>query len=135
MTPDKIFNGFDASQYEAEVQERWGDTRQYAESQQKWAAYSMAEKESIKAEGERLIFAMVGENPQTVPGDPEIQSAIADYLAYINKYFYTCDLNQLRALADMWVEDSRFSSNYEKVRPGGAEFVRQAVHIFCDSNE
>lgn len=135
MTPDEFFNGFDPSQYEAEVHERWGDTWQYAESQEKWAAYSKDEKGAIKAQGDRLIIAMVGENPQAAPGDPEIQSAIADYLAYINKHFYACDHAQLRALADMWLADPRFSANFEKARTGGAEFVHQAVHIYCDKNE
>jgi hypothetical protein len=64
-----------------------------------------------------------------------VQAAIADYHAYINKYFYTCDVSFMRALADMWVEDPRFAVNYERIREGGAEFVRGAVHIFCDRNE
>ena len=30
--------------------------------------------------------------------------------------------------------DPRFSINYERVRDGGAVFVREAVHLFCDRN-
>ncbi len=135
MTAEEYFTGFDASHYEEEVQDRWGDTRQYAESQKNWASYSKGEKEAIKAEGERLTIAMVSEDPHPSPDDPAVQEAIAEYHAYINKYFYTCELDQLRGLADMWVADPRFSANYERVRTGGADFVRQAVHIYCDRNE
>ena len=132
MTAEEYFEGFDASQHEEEVQERWGDTQEYAESQSKWASYSEAEKAAIKAEGERLTVAMVSEDPNTAPDHPDVQAAIAEYHAYINKYFYACELAHLRDLADMWAADPRFSANYERVRPGGAAFVREAVHIYCD---
>lgn len=132
MSAEQYFAGFDESQYEAEVKERWGDTSQYAESQRKWAGYSEEQKDAIKAEGERLTLRMVGENPNLTPDDPDVQEAVGEYYAYINKYFYTCDVGFLRGLADMWVGDPRFASNYESIRPGGAEFVRDAVHIFCE---
>ena len=132
MNAEEYFEGFDESQYEEEVRERWGDTQQYAESQRKWASYSKEEKDAIKEEGGRLTVAMVSENPSAAPDDPDVQAAIAEYLAYINQYFYSCDVDQLRGLADMWAADPRFSANYEQVRPGGAAFVREAVHIYCD---
>jgi DNA-binding transcriptional MerR regulator len=132
MTAKEYFEGFDESLYEEEARERWGSTIQYKESQKKWASYSKEQKEAIKIEGEALTKRMVGENPNTTPDDPDVQAAIGEYQAYINKYFYTCDVDCLRGLADMWVEDSRFANNYERVRQGGAKFVQEAVHIYCD---
>jgi DNA-binding transcriptional MerR regulator len=134
MTAKDYFEGFDETQYEEEVKERWGQTPQYAESQRKWAGYSKDQKEAIKAEGGRLTMRMIATDPNTMPEDPDVQAAIGEYHAYINKYFYTCDVEFLRGLADMWVEDPRFAVNYERVREGGAAFVREAVHIFCDRN-
>lgn len=135
MTAKDYFGGFDESQYEEEARERWGDTPQYAESQKKWACYSKEQKEAIKAEGGRLTERMVTRNPNASPDDPAVQATIGEYHAYINKYFYTCEVGFLRGLADGWVADARFASNFEKMRAGGAEFVREAVHIFCDRNE
>lgn len=134
MTAKDYFEGFDETQYEEEARQRWGNTPQYAESQKKWASYSKEQKQAIKVEGGRLTMRMVGDDPNTSPDDPGVQAAIGKYHAYINRYFYTCDVEFLRNLADMWVEDPRFAINYERVREGGAEFVRQAVHIFCDRN-
>ena len=34
-------------------------------------------------------------------------------------------------LADMYVEDERFKANYEKIMPGCAEFLRDAIKIYC----
>ena len=135
MADEDYFEGFDESQYEEEVQERWGNTPQYAESRKKWASYSKNKRDEIKAEGGRLTVRMVGPSSSTSPDDPDVQAAIGEYHAYINEYFYTCDVEFLRGLADMWVEDPRFAVNYERIREGGAAFVRKAVHIFCDRNE
>jgi DNA-binding transcriptional MerR regulator len=134
MMAEEYFEGFDESQYEEEVRERWRDTRQYAESQKKWGSYSKEEKEVIKEEGGRLTVRMVSEDPNASPDDPDVQAAIGEYYAYLNRYFYTCEVSFLRGLADMWAADSRFAVNYERVRPGGAAFVREAVHIYCDRN-
>jgi DNA-binding transcriptional MerR regulator len=132
MTAKDYFEGFDETQYEEETRQRWGNTPQYAESQKKWASYAKEQKQAIKVEGGRLTIRMVSDDPNASPDDPDVQAAIGEYHAYINKYFYTCDVEFLRNLADMWVEDPRFAINYERVREGGAEFVRQAIHIFCD---
>lgn len=135
MSDKDVFKGFDENQYEDEVRERWGDSPRYAESQAKWSSYSEEQKEAIKAEGGRLAVRMVSKDPNTSPNDSDVQVAIGEYHAYLNKYFYTCDISFLRGLADNWVQDPRFAINYERVREGGATFVREAVHIFCDRNE
>ncbi len=134
MENKDYFEGFDETKYEEEVKERWGDSPRYAESQKKWKIYSKEEKEKIKALGGKITLAMVGKDSDTQPEDPKVQSAIREYHQYLNQYFYTCDVEFLRNLADMWVQDERFAVNYNNIREGGAEFVRKSVHIFCDNN-
>ena len=132
MSDKELFEGFDEHLYEEEAQELWGDSQKYQESQKKWSSYSEDRKDQIKDEGNQIIRRMVTENPATKPDDPAVQEAVADYYTYLNKYFYSCDPEFLRGLADMWVQDPRFSVNYERIREGGASFVRKAVNIFCD---
>jgi len=134
MMEKEYFEGFDESQYEEETKQRWGHTSQYAESQRKWSNYSKDQKEAIKAEGGEITVRMVSTDPDAKPDDPDVQAAVGEYYAYLNKYFYTCEVNFLRGLADMWVQNPRFAVNYERIREGGAAFVRQAVHIYCDQN-
>jgi len=135
MVENEYFDGFDESQYEEEAKERWGHTPEYKESQRKWSSYSKDQQEEIKKKGGQITARMVSENPDVKPDAPDVQEAIGDYYAYLNQYFYTCEVEFLRNLADMWVEDPRFAVNYERVREGGAAFVREAVHIFCDSQK
>ena len=132
MKEQEMFEGFDESRYEEEAKERWGHTPQYAESRRKWASYSKEQKQAIKEEGGQFAMRMVTANPTAKPDDPDVQAAIGEYLAYFNKYFYACDAEFLRNLSDMWVADERFAINYERIREGGAKFIREAVHIFAD---
>ena len=135
MSERDVFDGFDESQHEDEVRERWGDSLKFAESQAKWSSYSEEQKKDIKAEGGRLTVRMVSEDPNASPGDVDIQAAVGEYHAYLNTYFYTCDISFLRVLADNWVQDPRFAINYERIREGGAAFAREAVQLYCDRNE
>ena len=77
---------------------------------------------------------MVGKDETTTVDDPDVQKAVSEYFAYLNKYFYGCDVEFFRGLSDMWVSDVRFAVNYERIREGGAVFIRQAVHYFCDNH-
>ena len=57
LTPEERFEVFgehDPAQYDAEVEERWGDTDAYAQSKRKTAAYSKDDWVRIKAEGEDI---------------------------------------------------------------------------------
>lgn len=135
MNEKDYFNGFDESKYQEEAEEKWGHTTQYKESQRNWASYSEDEKDRIKKLGSEITARMVTEDPQAKPDDPGVQVAVRDYYHYLNQYFYRCEVEFLRNLADMWVEDPRFAVNYEGIREGGAEFVRRAVHHFCDNHQ
>lgn len=132
MNASEYFNGFDEKKYQQEAQERWGDSPKYKESQRKWSSYSEQMKENIKNLGGEITLRMVTDNPQARPDDLDVQAAVNEYYQYLNQYFYSCDVEFLRNLADMWVQDPRFAVNYERIREGGADFVRQAVHLYCD---
>jgi DNA-binding transcriptional MerR regulator len=131
MSDHEYFEGFDEKLYEKEARERW-DGPQFEESQRNWSSFSKKKQAAIKIEGGEITQRMVTEDPDAKPDHPSVQQAVADYHRYINQYFYSCDTEHLRLLADMWVEDPRFKENYERIREGGAAFVREAVHIFSD---
>jgi DNA-binding transcriptional MerR regulator len=135
MKENELFEGFDETKYEEEARQRWGHTLQYKESQRRWASYSKEQKQEIKQEGSHFAERIVTANPNAKADDPQVQEAVSDYYAFINKYFYTCDVEFMRNLSDMWVQDPRFASNYERIREGGASFARDAVHLFCDKNK
>lgn len=101
MTEQELFEGFDEAVYEDEARERWGNTSEYIESRKKWAGYSKDQKEKIKEEGLHFIERLAGKGSDGKPADGDVQAAIGEYLAYLNRYFYTCDAKFLRNLSDM----------------------------------
>ena len=46
------------------------------------------------------------------------------------QYFWSPNDEQLLGLADLYNDDPRFKAKYEKVHPGLAEFMREAVKVY-----
>jgi hypothetical protein len=51
---------------------------------------------------------------------------------YISRWFYECSYDVHRSLADMYVNDERFRSNYDALTLGLAQFIRDAAHANAD---
>lgn len=41
----------------------------------------------------------------------------------------------MQGLAQMYVDDSRFTAYYDEKQPGAAEFLRDAVHIYTGTKK
>jgi hypothetical protein len=50
----------------------------------------------------------------------------------IHRRFYDCGYDMHRGLADMYVADPRFTATYDAVRPGLAQYLRDAIHANAD---
>jgi MerR family transcriptional regulator, thiopeptide resistance regulator len=131
LTPEERFEVFgehDPAQYEAEVEQRWGDTDAYAESKRKTAAYSKDDWVRIKAEtediGARFVAAM---NSGAAPDSVEAMDVAEDNRQHISRNFYDCSPEMHACLGRMYVEDERFTATYEAMAPGLAQYVSTAV--------
>jgi DNA-binding transcriptional MerR regulator len=124
---ETMFAGFDPSQYEDEARERWGRTDAYTESARRVARYGEAEWREIKAQAEEIkrLFAELKRSGQPADGEPA-RAAAEQARLHIDRWFYPCSREMHRALGEMYVADSRFAVNYEKVEPGLAAYVRDA---------
>ncbi|MCA1012440.1 MerR family transcriptional regulator [Halobacillus halophilus] len=141
MTNHERFQPFDKSQieqqqkmYEQEVKERWGDTEAYQESKRRTKAYSEEDWKTIQEEGAEIDRQIIGRMEQG-PDDLDVQRLIGEKRKHISKYFYDCQLEIFRGLADMYVSDPRFTKNINQLQPGYAEFLQKAMHIYCNRME
>ena len=66
--------------------------------------------------------------------DPEVQKLMDQSRAFISQ-FYDCSTQMFRNLADMYIQDPRFTATYEKYAKGMAQYVRDAIHYYCDQAE
>ena len=129
-----LFDGFDHTQYEEEARQRWGGSKEYEESVRRTKKYTKQDWEAIKAETGAIAPA-IAELMDLGPADPQVQEWVRKWHEAINKWFYTCSLEVFRGLGQMYVADYRFAENYEKVKPGLAQFMCDAMGIYCDKLE
>ena len=134
MEEGRLFDGFDESkieEYRCEARARWGSAL-VDESYRRASAYTKEDWDRIKA-GEREINAAIASlMDRGDPSDPEVQEWIHRHFKRINDWFYPCTREIFRGLGDLYVSDSRFKANYERVRPGMADFMREAIRIYCE---
>src|SRR5215210_4924658 len=131
LTPEERFEVFgesDPAQYDAEVEERWGETDAYAESKRKTAAYSKDDWLRIKAEGEDIEARFAAALQAGVaPGSDEVMDLAEEHRQQITRNFYDCPPEMHAGLGRMYVEDERFTAHYERRAPGLAQYVSTAV--------
>jgi DNA-binding transcriptional MerR regulator len=131
LTPEERFEVFgehDPARYEAEAEERWGQTDAYKESQRRARGYSKDDWLRIKAEGADLELRFAAALRDGVPADsPQAMNLAEESRQQISRNFYDCPPEMHAGLGRMYVEDERFAAHYEDVAPGLAQYVSTAV--------
>ena len=131
MQPDDVKNmlgGFDPSQYEDEVKERWGDTDAYKESMRRTKKYGKAEWDQIQKDWGKIYGDMAAlMKAGTAVSDPAVQSLVEAHRAHIDRWFYPCSVEMHKGLGAMYVQDARFAANLDKVAPGFAQYLSDAI--------
>lgn len=133
MGKDAMFEAFDESkieEYRKEARARWGKV--VDESYQRVSNYTKEDWDAFKAEGEAIVTALASLVDRD-PADPEVQRWIDRHYRQIKDNFYTPTAEVYRGLGDLYVEDSRFTENYDRVKPGLAKFVRAAMQVYADN--
>jgi DNA-binding transcriptional MerR regulator len=131
LTPEEKFELFGegySEDYEAEAEERWGDTEAWAQSSRRTAAYTKEDWLRIKAEGDDVERRFAEAMASGVPADdPRAMEIAEQHRQHIGRWFYDCPPAMHAGLGRMYVEDERFTAHYEQVAPGLARYVSTAV--------
>lgn len=129
------FNKTEMKQYATEIKERWGSTTAYKEYERKTKEKSDTE---VKKTAEQLmtLFSDIGTLKQVLPDDKTVQDKIKDLQEFITENYYTCTNEILKGLGQMYVCDERMKQNIDKAGgKGTAEFVKQAITVYCSKNQ
>jgi MerR family transcriptional regulator, thiopeptide resistance regulator len=131
LTPEErleVFGDHDPDRYAAEVEERWGKTDAYRESARRTASYTKADWERIKARGQAAIEQVVSAMQAGKPADsPEAMAGAEAHRKQIDDAFYACSYEMHVGLAEMYIADPRFTATYEKIGPGLARYLHDAI--------
>lgn len=132
LTPEERFEVFgdqDPERYAAEAEERWGGSAAYQESARRTGRYTKEDWLRNRAEneewGERFVALMADGTP---PDSPEAMALAEEHRQLISRWFYECSYEIHTGLADMYVADPRFTAYFERIRPGMAAYLGEAIH-------
>jgi DNA-binding transcriptional MerR regulator len=124
----EVFGDFDPMEHEAETAKRWGGTEPYKESARRTRRYAKDDWARFKAESDAVHEAIATLMAEGVAAeDPRAMDALERHRLLIDEWFYPCTHEMHERLGRMYVEDPRFTATYEKIRPGMAEYVRDAI--------
>jgi DNA-binding transcriptional MerR regulator len=125
----EVFGEFNPDEYAEEAEQRWGNTDAYRESARRTSGYTKADWARIKEEsedwGRRLAALMDSGLPADSPAAGELAE---EHRAHISRWFYECSYEIQTGLADMYIADPRFTATYEKIKPGMAQYLYDAIH-------
>ncbi|WP_147064382.1 MerR family transcriptional regulator [Knoellia locipacati] len=129
----QIFGDGFKDEYQAEAQERWGETDAWKQSARRTKGYTKADWERIKTEGDAVNAQFVTALEAGLPAtSPEAMDAAEAARMQIHTWFYDCSHDFHRNLGDMYVADPRFTKTFEDIAPGLAQYVRDAIHANAD---
>ena len=124
----EVFGDFDPARHEAEAEERWGETEAYKESARRARRYTKDDWTRFKAESEAVNGALATLMDEGVaPDDPQAMDVVERHRLLIDAWFYPCSHEMHEQLGRMYAADARFTATYERIRPGMAMYLRDAI--------
>ena len=127
-----LYRGLDQEKidrWNKEVDEKY-DPETVAESRRNEGNMSKAQFKDIQKQGD-MITEDIGELMDKGARAPEVQAQIERHHAWIEN-FYTCPPEMYKGLGQMYVENPEFTAFYEKVKPGLAVFMCEAMGYYSD---
>jgi DNA-binding transcriptional MerR regulator len=136
MEDKDLYGGFTQEEMDAfstEAKERWGNTEAYKQSTERVKKMSKEDLKELARKGEewtKNLSTHMDEDPKS----EGVQKMIAEHYNGL-RTFYEPSLELYRGLANMYVDDPRFTHYYDKHRPGLAKFMKEAMLYYAEAEE
>ena len=119
--------------YKTEAKAKWGNTDAYKEHTEKTKNYSK-QKWNELADGMDNIMAdfSLCMKDNEIPDSDKAQSLVKALQNHITENYYQCTNEILSGLGQMYVLDERFKNNIDKHANGTAEFISEAIKVYCN---
>ncbi|MBC1227249.1 MerR family transcriptional regulator [Listeria booriae] len=136
MTDQEKFEGFkqkmideNEEKYGTEIREKYGDNK-INKSNAKLKGMSEAEMERVNRLAETILVELAEAFETGDPAGEKAQEVAAMHKEWLSTYWDTYSKEAHAGLAQMYVDDERFTAYYDKDQPGLAAFLRDAIVIF-----
>lgn len=136
MTDKEKFEGFkqklmddNEAKYGKEIREKYGD-KEIDNSNKKLKNRTQEEHATIEKLGNDVIEAIAAAFATGDPAGELAQKAADLHRQWLGSYWDSYSKEAHAGLAQMYVDDERFTAYYDVKLPGTAEFLRDAVFIY-----
>lgn len=141
MADQEKFEGFkqkqieeNERQYGAEIREKYGEEA-VDRSNQKFQDMTEEEYKQVTALNERFMQTLLEAYQTGEPAGELAQQAADLHRQWLTFYWDSYSKEAHAGLAQMYVDDPRFTAYYDKNQPGLAAFLRDAVLIFTGTKK
>ena len=125
----EVFGAAEHPELQAEAEERWGDTLVWAQSQRRVSSYTQDDWKRLKAEYGALMAEIAAAQASGAPATSAQAMDLAErHRGHLERWFYDCAYPMHRGLGDLYVNDPRFTKNFDKIAPGLAVYLRDAIN-------
>lgn len=136
MSDQEKFDGFkkklveqNEQQFGEEIRQRYGDQK-VDESNQKVLNMTQSEHEQMTQHSEKLYRTLAEAVRAGDPAGPLGQQAADLHRQWLMFHWPEYSKEAHAGLAQMYVDDERFTAHYDEQQPGTARFLRDAIHIY-----
>lgn len=136
MTDKEKFEGFkqklvddNEQKYGKEIREKYGEDA-VNKSNAKVKGMTQAQYEEVTKLEEQLALSLKAAMATGDPAGEPAQKAADLHRQWLSFYWDKYTKEAHAGLAQMYVDDERFTAYYDKIQPGAAVFLRDAVHIY-----
>lgn len=136
MSDKEKFEGFkkkmiedNEKQYGKEIREKYGEET-VEKSNAKLMNMTREEHEAVAKLAEEINSTLDQAMETGDPAGELAQKAAGLHKQWITYYWSEYSKEAHAGLAEMYVADERFKAYYDKIRPGAAEFLRDAIKIY-----
>ncbi|GAA1490420.1 MerR family transcriptional regulator [Brachybacterium sacelli] len=133
LMTDTMFNGFDHTQYQEEVEQRWG-AQAYADADRWWRSLSDADKLDFRAEIDALVAGYADASARELPvGGEEVQALTGRLHTWVGAGWggTAPGADAFVGLGDMYVADPRFGATFFADGRAFATYVRDAMTVYA----
>lgn len=141
MSNEEKFTGFkqkliddNEQKYGQEIREKYG--REAIEKSNRQLMNMTEEQYNALQQLEADMFASLEQAMEEGDSASELAQKAADlHRQWLSFHWDTYSKEAHAGLAQMYVDDERFTAYYDKRRPGTAEFLRDAVHVYTNAKQ
>jgi MerR family transcriptional regulator, thiopeptide resistance regulator len=139
LTPEEQFEIFGTdkfAEYTEEAKQRWGDSDAWKQSERRTAAYTKEDWITIKGEADANITGFAEAMRAGEPATGTVAMDLAEaHRQHLSRWFYDCDYQMHRGLAELYVSDARYMAEYDKIEPGFSGYVHDAILANADRGQ